>query len=239
MTKDYPSHQLQIGTLWVVVTHKPIKHLHLSVVPPHGSVLISAPEEMSSDHIRAYTIGKLGWIRRQQSKFASQPRESPRLVVERETHHLWGQRLLLQIQEVQAAPRVEVHPRRLVLFIRPQSSLQKRQSILAAWYRDELRKEALPIIETWHERLNVHSNKLFIQAMTRQWGSCNPFTRNIRLNTQLAQKPKICLDYIVLHELAHLRVPGHGEAFQVLLNAHQPDWQERRALLNSLPLLAA
>ena len=62
---------------------------------------------------------------------------------------------------------------------------------------------------------------------------------NIRLNTQLAQKPKICLDYIVLHELAHLRVPGHGEAFQVLLNAHQPDWQERRALLNSLPLLAA
>ncbi len=60
---------------------------------------------------------------------------------------------------------------------------------------------------------------------------------NICLNTQLAQKPKICLDYIVLHELAHLRVPGHGEAFQDLLRAHLPDWQERRALLNSLPLL--
>jgi hypothetical protein len=59
----------------------------------------------------------------------------------------------------------------------------------------------------------------------------------VRLNTQLAQKPKICLDYIVLHELAHLRVPGHGEEFQALLVAHQPDWQERRALLNSLPLL--
>jgi hypothetical protein len=192
---------------------------------------------MSSDHIRAYTIGKLGWIRRQQSTFACQPRETPRLVVERETHHLWGRRLLLQIHEVQAAPRVEVHPRRLVLFIRPQSSLQKRQSILAAWYREELRKEAWPLIETWQQRLHVRCNKLFIQAMSRQWGSCNPATRNIRLNTQLAQKPKICLDYIVLHELAHLRVPGHGEAFQALLNAHLPDWQERRALLNILPLL--
>jgi len=237
MTNDYPSHQLQIGTLSVDVTHKPIKHLHLSVVPPQGSVRISAPEGMSFDHVRAYTIGKLGWIRRQQSKFAGQPRESPRQVVERETHHLWGRRLLLQIQEVQATPRVEVHPRRLVLFIRPQSSLQKRQSILAAWYREELRKEALPLIDSWQDRLHVRCNKLFIQAMSRQWGSCNPVSRNIRLNTQLAQKPRICLDYIVLHELAHLRVPGHGEAFQDLLRAHLPDWQERRALLNSLPLL--
>jgi hypothetical protein len=145
---------------------------------------------------------------------------------------------LLQIQEVQATPRVEVHPRRLVLSVRPQSSLQKRQSILAAWYREELRKEAWPMIEIWQQRLHVRCNKLFIQAMSRQWGSCNPVTGNIRLNTQLAQKPKRCLDYIVLHELAHLRVPGHGEAFQALLNAHQPDWQERRALLNSLPLLS-
>lgn len=238
MTNDYPSHQLQIGTLSVVVTHKPIKHLHLSVVPPHGSVRISAPEGMSSDHVRAYTIGKLGWIRRQQSTFAGQQRESPRLVLERESHHLWGQRLLLQIQEVQAAPRVEVQPRRLVLFVRPESSPKQRQSILAAWYREELRKEAVPLIETWQQRLQVDCHKLFIQAMKRQWGSCNPSTRNIRLNTQLAQKPKTCLDYIVLHELAHLRVPGHGEAFQALLDAHQPDWQERRALLNSLPLLS-
>lgn len=145
---------------------------------------------------------------------------------------------MLQIQEVQAAPRVEVQPRRLVLFVRPESSPEKRQSILAAWYREELRKEAVPLIETWQQRLQVNCHKLFIQAMKRQWGSCNPSTRNIRLNTQLAQKPKTCLDYIVLHELAHLRVPVHGEAFQALLDAHQPDWQERRALLNSLPLLS-
>jgi predicted metal-dependent hydrolase len=237
MMRDHPSHQLQIGTLSVEVTHKPIKHLHLSVVPPQGSVRISAPEGMSFDHIRAFTIGKLGWIRKQQTKFAGQPRESPRLVVERESHHLWGRRLLLQIQEVNATPRVEVHPRQLVLLIRPGSSLQKRQSILAAWCREELRKEALPLVETWQQRLHVNCNKLFIQAMKRQWGSCNPATRNIRLNTQLVQKPKICLDYIVLHELAHLCVPSHGEAFQALLDTHLPDWHERRALLNSLPLL--
>lgn len=236
MAEAYPSQQLLIGSLPVEVTHKPIKHLHLSVVPPDGAVRISAPYGMSPDHVRAYAIGKLAWIRRHQARFAEQQRESARLVVERESHALWGRRLLLHIEEVNAAPRIEVRPRQLVLHLRPGTSLEKRQSLLAAWYRSELRKEATGLIDHWQQRLGVQSNKLFIQAMSRQWGSCNPSTRNIRLNTQLAQKPKTCLDYIVLHELAHLRVPTHGEEFVALLNSFQPDWEERRRLLNELPL---
>ena len=236
MTPAYPSQQLLIGSLPVEVTLKPIKNLHLTVLPPDGDVRISAPQGMSPDHVRAYAIGKLGWIRRQQARFAAQPRESPRLVIERESLSLWGQRLLLQIREVNAAPMVEVLPRHLILGLRPGTSLEKRQSILAAWYRNELRTEAAGLIEHWQQRLGVQSNRLFIQAMSRQWGSCNPATRNIRLNTQLAQKPRLCLEYIVLHELAHLCVPRHDQAFLTLLDSNMPDWQERRRLLNSLPL---
>ena len=156
------------------VTVKPIRHLHLSVVPPDGAVRLSAPEGMAPDHVRAYTISKLGWIRRQQARFAAQERQSPRLVIERESHHLWGQRLLLQIEEVNAAPHVVVQPRRLVLRVRPGTVADKRQSILSAWYRSELRREAAPLIQTWQERLAVQSNKLFVQAIRCQWGSCNP-----------------------------------------------------------------
>ena len=230
------SHQLLIGSVPVEVTHKPIKHLHLSVVPPDGAVRISAPHGMSPDHVRAYAIGKLAWIRRQQARLATQPRESPRLLVERESLALWGERLLLHIEEVQAAPRVEVRPRRLVLFVRPGASLDTRRSVLAAWYRNVLRQEAAGRIEHWQQRLGVEMNRLFIQAMRCQWGSCNPSTRNIRLNTQLACRPRACLDYVVLHELAHLRVPRHDQAFQDLLTQHLPDWPERRRLLNDLPL---
>ena len=239
MTRAYPSHQLVIGSLSVEVTVKPIKNLHLSVVPPDGSVRISAPEGMSPNHVRAYAIGKLGWIRRQQTRLVGQQRESPRQVVERESHHLWGRRMLLQIKEVEAPPRVEVHPRRLVLLVRPGSTSEKRQSILASWYRDQLRKEAAILIVKWEQQLNVQVNRLFVQVMTRQWGSCNPKSKNIRLNTQLAQKPRECLDYIVLHELVHLLVPTHGEEFINLLDLHLPEWEQRRQLLNSLPLLSS
>ena len=136
MTQSYPSHQLLIGAVPVEVTIKPIKHLHLSVVPPYGAVRISAPQSMSPDHVRAYAIGKLGWIRKPQARLTGQQRESPRLVVERESHALWGRRLLLHIEEVNTAPRVEGHPRNLIMFLRPGSTLEKRQSILAAWYRN-------------------------------------------------------------------------------------------------------
>lgn len=236
MAQSHPSHQLMIGTLAVDVTVKPIKHLHLSVMPPHGAVRISAPEGMGEHQVRAYMIGKLGWIRRQQSRFQRQERESPRQVIERESHSVWGQRLLLHIQELDAPPRIEWRPNQLNLFIRPGTTSAKRQSLLAAWYREQLRTAAAPLIHKWQEALGVEMNRLFVQSMTRQWGSCNPITRNIRLNTQLAQKPKRCLDYVVLHELCHLRVPCHGEAFVALLNQSMADWQERKQLLNALPI---
>jgi predicted metal-dependent hydrolase len=239
MAQPFPSHQLSIGSLVVEVTVKPIKHLHLSVLPPHGAVRISAPERMSEAQVRAYTIGKLGWIRRQQSRFERQERETPRQVIERESLTIWGQRVLLHIQEVDAPPRIELHPNHLQLFIRPATPSVKRQSLLAAWYRQQLRTAATPLIQKWEEALGVEMNRLFVQTMSRQWGSCNPITRNIRLNTQLAQKPKRCLDYVILHELCHLRVPRHGDEFVALLNHHMADWQERKHLLNTLPILSS
>ena len=238
MAQPCPSHQLLIGSLAVEVTVKPIKHLHLSVLPPHGAVRISAPERMSEAQVRAYTIGKLGWIRRQQSRFERQARESPRQVIERESLHVWGQRVLLHIHHADARPRIELHPNHLQLFIRPATPSEKRQCLLAAWYREQLRSAAAPLIQKWEEALGVQMNRLFVQAMTRQWGSCNPITGNIRLNTQLAQKPKSCLDYVILHELCHLRVPRHGDAFVALLHHHMADWQERKHLLNTLPILS-
>jgi predicted metal-dependent hydrolase len=236
MREVLPDYQLMIGTLAVEVTLKPIKNLHLTVLPPQGAVRISAPQTMCKDHIRAYVIGKLGWIRRQQDKFTGQKRESPRLIVERESHSVWGRRTLLHIEEACGAPRVEVRPKQLTLYLRPGTTPERSKAILSCWYRNELRKEAADLIEHWQRRLDVRINKLFVQAMKRQWGSCNPSTKNIRLNTLLAEKPKACLEYVVLHELAHLRVATHGQEFAALLDSHLPDWQERRKLLNELPL---
>jgi len=74
--------------------------------------------------------------------------------------------------------------------------------------------------------------------MKTKWGSCNHRARNIRLNTELVKKPKDLLEYVVVHEMLHLRVPTHSGRFIELLSTHYPKWREARAELNELPLRA-
>ena len=68
--------------------------------------------------------------------------------------------------------------------------------------------------------------------MTTRWGTCNTSTGKIWLNLQLAKKPTECLEYVVLHELAHLKVPNHGKAFEAVLDRYMPDWRSVRTRLN-------
>ena len=74
--------------------------------------------------------------------------------------------------------------------------------------------------------------------MKTKWGSCNHRERNIRLNTELVKKPKDLLEYVIVHEMAHLLEPTHSERFISVLDQNYPGWREARAELNELPLAA-
>lgn len=74
--------------------------------------------------------------------------------------------------------------------------------------------------------------------MKTKWGGCNPRVGTIRLNTELAKKPRDLLEYIIVHEMAHLIEPTHSQRFTALLDEHYPTWREARAELNELPLAA-
>lgn len=228
--------RLQLGELEVDVVHKAIKNLHLSVHPPTGRVRIAAPERMSLANIRVFAISKLPWIRRQQQRLVRQEREPPREWIERESHFVWGRRCLLRIVEADEAPWVEVSHRRLVLRVRPGSSLERRREVVDAWYRDQVRAVVPALLATWEPRLGVSARRFYVQRMKTKWGSCNPQRRTIRLNSELAKKPVECLEYVVVHELAHLLEPTHSERFRTLLDELMPTWEDRRRLLNELPL---
>jgi predicted metal-dependent hydrolase len=227
---------LRLGDLAVEVVHKDIKNVHLSVHPPAGRVRIAAPRHLSVDAIRAFAIGKLGWIRRQQKKLQEQERETPREYLDRESHHVWGRRCLLAVVERDAPPSVEWGHHRLALFVRPGTDARSRAEVLERWYRDQLRAAALPLLARWQPRLGVQVERLFVQRMKTRWGSCNPSARTIRLNTDLAKKPRECLEYLVVHELVHLLEPTHNARFVALIDRFLPGWPHRRELLNRLPV---
>ena len=69
--------------------------------------------------------------------------------------------------------------------------------------------------------------------MKTRWGTCNTATRKIWLNLQLVKQPPDCLDYVIAHELTHLRYPGHGQDFKAFLTRAMPNWPEVRKALNN------
>ena len=103
---------------------------------------------------------------------------------------------------------------------------------MEGYYRSEVRHAAAPILAKWERHLGVVTRQMFVQRMKTKWGSCNPLIGNIHLNTDLAKKPPECLDYVVLHELAHLRERTHSAEFFALLDQGMPQWREVRRLLN-------
>lgn len=227
---------IQLGELSIQVTRKAIKNVHLSVHPPHGEITLAAPVSTRLDVARAYAISKLGWIREQQAKLKAQARETPRQFVERESHYLWGRRYLLNVNENDQRPGVSLDHKHITLTVRPGSSREKRAEIMHEWHKQLLHQAVPPLIEQWQHTLGVKVSRYYLQRMKTKWGSCNHRAANIRLNTELVKKPKDLLEYIIVHEMAHLTEPTHNDRFIAILDQHYPGWREARDDLNALPL---
>jgi predicted metal-dependent hydrolase len=218
------------------VIRKDIKNVHLSVHPPTGRVRIAAPARLSLDTIRVFAISKLQWIRQQQTKMQEQERETPREYLDRESHCVWGRRYLLAVTECDQSPSIELSHNRIILRVRPGTDRTKREALMEQWYREKVRGAAPALVAKWERLMGVKVRRIFVQRMKTKWGSCNHRAGTIRLNTDLAKKPKECLEYIVVHEMAHLLEPTHNERFMALMERFMPRWQSYRETLNRLPV---
>nr|WP_269135349.1 SprT family zinc-dependent metalloprotease [Psychrobacter sp. Ps7] len=207
-------------------------------MPPAGQVKVSAPDAMTETAIRMAVIHRIPWIRRQQTAFAKQERQSAREMVNGETHYLWGRRYRLQVIESDTlkSQTIKLKSGKLVLTVNTDASEEVKLKVLTEYYRGRLKARAPDLIDKWSKKTDVTINSWQIQKMKTKWGSCNVEEGNIRLNLDLAKKPLPCLEYIILHELLHFKERQHNDRFKALLDIYMPDWRSRRDLLNQMPL---
>lgn len=227
---------IELGDITISMAFKAIKNVHLTVLPPEGKVTLVAPLGTRPEVARAYAITKLQWIRQQQAMLNAQAREAPRQFVERESHHVWGRRYLMTVVDVNVKPHVKLDHKRITLSVRPGHDAAKRLEVMHEWHKSLLHALVPNLIAKWEPKLGVKVSGYFLQRMKTKWGSCNHHACNIRLNTELVKKPKDLVEYVVVHEMAHLLEPTHNERFVALLDQHWPHWRECRAELNALPL---
>jgi hypothetical protein len=230
-------HQITVSDIVVDVVRKDIKNLHLAVYPPDGRVRVAAPLVVDDEAVRLAVISKLAWIKRQQAHFQGQVRQSERDYVSRESHYYWGDRYLLNVIERDALPAVVVRTMAtLDLYVRPGSDAEKRESVMQAWYRRQLKEAIPPLIDKWEPRLHVRVAEWRVKRMKTRWGTCTPHARRIWLNLELVKKPPPCLDYIILHEMVHLLERHHNDRFIAYMDEFMPQWRLRRDELNAAPL---
>lgn len=228
--------QLTLGDITVDVVLKNIKNVHLSVYPPTGRVRIAAPARMTLDTIRIYAISKLGWIRKQQVKFREQPRETPREYLNKEGHYFLGKRYLLTVIEQETPPKIKLRHTTIELYVRPETTVEKRQAIMEHWYREQLKELVLSVIQKWEQIMGVSLVEFQVKKMKTKWGTCNQDASRIWLNLELAKKPFHCIEYIIVHELVHLLERNHNARFVAHMDHFLPEWQQSKNDLNKLPV---
>jgi len=227
---------LQVAGIGVDVIYKDIKNLHIGVYPPLGIVRVAAPDRLTEEAIRLAIVQRLSWIKRQQDRLRNAERQSAREMVSGESHYVWGSRLRLEIFHESGRPNVEITGSKLRLFVPPGTEADRRRRILEGWYRKQLKAAVPDLIKKWEPVIGKKVTGWTVRRMKTKWGSCNPKSSRISLNLELAKKHPGCLEYIVVHEMAHLHERTHGDRFTSLMDDYLPNWRALRDQLSQVPL---
>jgi predicted metal-dependent hydrolase len=215
----------------VRIDRKNIKHMHLYVKPPDGAVSVSAPLRVSDVRVERFIRVKLDWIKIHRAKFEGRPRYPERRYESGEALYLWGKRYLLQVNPGNRNS-LELSGGAAVLTARPGSTVKQRDTYVREWYRALLTEEIARLLPKWEAVTGLHCDDWRTKHMTSRWGTCNIAKRRLWFNLRLAQKPVECLEYVILHELAHLRIRGHNAEFAALMDRYMPYWRDVKKKLN-------
>jgi predicted metal-dependent hydrolase len=227
---------IELQGIEIEVIKKQIKNLHLSVLPPNGTVRISAPLSVSNENIHLFASSKISWIRAQQKKFEEQSRHSKREFVSGETIYIWGKQYYLQVEYGNKSYNFALVGNRAILTVRKESTAQQRENYVNEVLRKYLKDEINRLLPVWEQKTGLQCKNWIVKYMKTRWGTYSRTTGTVSFNLQLAHKPVACLEYIIVHELGHIKFHNHGKGFIAYMDKYLPYWRETKHTLNVLTL---
>jgi predicted metal-dependent hydrolase len=214
----------------VVLLRKTIKNAYLRVTPA-GEVLFSVPEDMDEKDINRILAKRSEWIDKQLNYFKMRPIALKEYVSGESVEYL-GRNYRLKVIETDDES-VKLSGGYVQLHIRDKLDFARKQKMIARWYRERAAVYFHKAIGKYEKIVGKEIDVLKIRRMKTRWGSCNPKSASINLNLELIKKSRLCIDYVVFHEMAHLIHPNHSPRFYNYLSLHMPDWRLRKKRLES------
>lgn len=207
--------------------------LAISVLPD-GTVEVIAPIHAELDKIQEKIGKRARWIMRQRSLFIGLSSQRPaRRYCTGATHRYLGRQYILKVSKG-TEPGVKLSG--AYLHVTSRTTTEKSVcSLLEAWMRVRAKEQFGKRLENWCSIKQLKMPKLRLLSMHKRWGSSNP-NGIITLNPELIRAPSICVDYVIAHELCHLKHPTHNKAFFRELDQQLPNWKTIKLRLESIIL---
>lgn len=206
------------------------RHPNLRIDPAAGLVVTVPQGGACADAermLRRHQAWVLRWTARFERQWGALPKRWP-----------YGPTLLYRghphaVRLAQAKPaRVEVTDAREIVVSTPTPGIESAKRVLTRWLQQQAEHAFAERVRATSERMGLTAGRIYVRRLRRRWGSCWP-GGNLSFHTCLVMAPPEVLDYVVVHELAHLRHRNHADGFWALVAAHHPGYQARRAWLRT------
>jgi predicted metal-dependent hydrolase len=202
-------------------------------VHPDLSVIVRAPSNCDFETVQARVRKRASWISKQLTHFQRySPRTPARQYVSGETHLYLGRQYRLKLVTGEPAS-VKMNRGHLVLTLPGKADTDRVKTLLHRWYLDHTRQVFIAVLDELLPRFKGSQRpRLAVRAMQSRWGSLSQ-AGTMTLNANLVRAPRACIEYVVAHELCHLKHRDHDARFFRLLGQVMPDWEKRKQRLET------
>lgn len=222
------------------VVRKDVKRVNLRV-RADATVTVSAGKMVRSSFIEAMVLKHASWIIGKQEELAAlHEKVQSRKYISGEIMPYLGQNYAIFLHETQGKGEIVFDGQFLHLYTKKDSDAAFRAGLFEKWYKNEAKvvfNQSLDKMAGLVAGYDIVKPTMTIRKMKSRWGSCSFKRHKITINSELIKTPPPCIDYVILHELAHFKYRNHDASFYAFLSSLLPGWQEQKAHLKNLPLL--
>lgn len=224
------------GQVSVQIIRKNIKNVHLKVFRSL-EVVLSVPIAVPSDWIDSFLENHVEWINDQITKYKkASGYNNLSSIKSGSSTQLLGKDVRIY-KEASLDNRVELDEKKVCIFLKDILDEDLAQRLFDEWWRNKaieiFQSEMEKLYQKIFKKYGLDQPHILVRKMKTLWGSCTPNKNKITLNEYLLKADIRCIQYVILHELAHLLYPNHSKEFYDFLTIHMPDWKKRKKQLDN------
>lgn len=222
--------------IYYYLNKKNIKNINIRI-KSNGDVFLSCPLKMKTEDAEKFLIQKANWVLKQQEQLKKYYSQKEQLQFENSGKIYFLGRIYNLKIITSKINLVEIIDENINIYIKEKYIENKKyiRKYFENWLKEKSYEIYNGLVVEYQDKMSKYVKsfpQIEVKKLKTRWGSCMPFKNKVTFNLSLIKAPIECVEYVVVHELAHFKYQNHSKNFYNLVEIYIPDWKDRRNLLN-------